>query len=481
MFLISFLLHLLVSIFLYAKFGERVLFFENADAGGYVSLAKSIVGGDGFSRNGAPTAVRTPAYPLFLASILALPVPKVWTILLLQNIMASIAVVLVFKIGEMLFSRRAGLVAGAFYAVEPYMLMTANLATTETVFNFVLVAFGYFFARWYLVDKYSSNKIPPLVGEGEGGVTRSIDNPLLPPPNRGRIFGLTISAALLGLATLVRPAALYAPGVVLVLLLIRWRYKKEKLTQVLKNAVVFGLIFFVMLSPWMIRQYARFGTPRITNIDSVMLYFRAAPLAVAAEEGIGYTAAIQVLWQRLQARFPGAGPGDEYTDFRFYQYMVDTTKELLARHRGLVFRTYAVSLVPAMFGTGYEYMLTDVFGFSRPAPRVSYSEVILQQGFGELLNQFARPDIFQVVLLVSLALWAGAYILILNILLRPGIWRAHILALFFLLGFAGYFIFVTLGPAVHVRYRIPTFPWLFVLVAAGVDFLMKKRRIRESL
>ena len=459
-FALAAVVHLATSIFLYAKFGERVLIFENADAGGYISLAKSIAGGDGFSRDGAPTAVRTPAYPLFLAGILALRLPFVWSVLVLQNLIVGVSVVLLYRIGKMLFSSRVGLIASIIYLAEPYMLMTANLATTETAFNFVIIVFGYFFVRWYICTKYENYENTKL---------------------RYLNFDFYVSAALLGLATLVRPAALYAPGVVLILLLIRWLYKKEKLTQVLKNAMVFGLIFGAVLSPWMIRQYARFGTPRITNIDSVMLYFRAAPLAVAEEEGIGYIDAIQVLWQRLQARFPGVGPGDEYTDFRFYQYMVDTTKELLARHRGLVFRSYTVSLIPAMFGTGYEYMLTDVFGLERQAPRVSYSEVILQQGLGALFRQFARLDIFQAALLLSLAIWAGAYILILNVLLRPSAWRAHLLAVFFLLGFASYFILITVGPAVHVRYRLPTFPWLFLLAAAGIDFLVKKRRIHGSL
>lgn len=463
LFAVSVAAHLLASIFLYDKFGERVLVFENADAGGYISLAKSIVAGDGFVRDGVYTAVRTPAYPLFLALIYSLPVPKVWTILLLQNLLASAAAVLVFKIGEILFSKRVGLIAGALYALEPYLLMTANLATTETFFNFIIAAFGYFFVRWYL-DKSEELSPPARGGDGRAeGETRG----------GGSASALYISAALLGLATLARPAALFAPGVVLILLLIRWRYKKEQLAQVFKNAVIFGLIFLAVLSPWLIRQYLRFGTPRLTNIDSVMLYFRAAPLAVAAEEGIGYTDAIQVLWQRLQAKFPDAGPGDEYTDFRFYQYMVETTKELLARQRGLVFKTYTVSLIPALFGTGYEYMLTDIFGLERQAPRPSYSEVILQQGFGGLFRQFAQPDIFQAALLFSLVLWASAYWLIFNLLIRRDSWRRYFLSLLFLLGFTGYFILITLGPAVHARYRLPTFPWLFILIAAGIDYLLK--------
>ncbi len=452
LFATSFIIHLLVSIFLFAKFGENVIFFENEDAHGYVSLAESVLDGRGFAWGKGFTATRTPAYPLFVAFAYALPLPNVWSLLILQNIIASLAAVLLFKIGERLFSARAGLIAGIIYMIEPYMLMTANLATTETFFNFVLIAFAYFFLQWYsCANIRTANTNIRITNNTQ----------------------LVMSAVLLGIATLTRPAALYAPGVVIILLIIRWIYKTESWKWFIKNSILFVAVFTATLSPWMIRQYARFGTPRITNIDAVMLYLKAAPLAVAAERGVSYDEATQILWQRLKDQFPGAGPGDEYTDFRMYAYMVTEAKELLSRHKAAIFKSYAVSFVPALFGTGYEYMVEEVFDVPRTSKRISYSGAWVERGLGGLLQEFRRPDIFQIILFGGIVVWMAVYGSILFFISSKKTWQEHFLAIFFLLGFTAYFILITLGPAQHARYRMPTFPFLFLLLAAALDFLAR--------
>jgi len=291
-----------------------------------------------------------------------------------------------------------------------------------------------------------------------------------------------MSAALLALAALTRPAALYAPGVVFILLGIRWIYKKESWRWFVKNSVLFAITFFIALSPWMIRQYVRFGTPRITNIDAVMLYLKAAPLSVAAERGVSYDEATQILWQRLKDQFPGAGPGDEYTDFRMYNYMVTAAKKLLAEQRGAVFKSYAVSFIPALFGTGYEYMVEEILNVPRVNERVSYSAVWVAEGAKGLLRQFSAPDVYQFIVFGSILLWLLTYWCIIIFILTKKARREHLLAIFFLLGFTAYFVLVTLGPAVHARYRMPTFPFLFLLLAAGLDFFLKYKyhRVRNG-
>lgn len=431
LFACSFIVHLAASIFLYATFGDQVLYFENEDALGYMEIAQHVAAGDGFMHNGVLSAVRTPLYPLFLTVILFFRLSMPWAILLLHNFIASAAAVLLYRIGKLFFSERVGLVAGYIYSLEPYMIMTSNLATTETLFNFLVLCFLYAFGKWYLRE--SSPRL------------------------------LLWSGFWLGLAMLTRPVALYAPLVVLLLLGFRWL--KERNTRVFfLHATLFLAMFFFVLSPWMLRQYARFGTPRLTNIDASMMYFRIAPIVVSAEEGIGYTDAIQRLKERLIAAYP------EYTDaqsntFQYYAFMKDETKKLVAKNPSIVAKYYALSLIPGLTGTGYEYMLEAVFGMKRSAARVSFTELLLKGDAAGYISALSHVDAFRLALLGGAGLWACAYLLIFWVLLRRVNWRIQWPVFAILLLFGGYFIFFSLGPQIHARYRMPSFPFLYLLLA----------------
>jgi len=167
-----------------------------------------------------------------------------------------------------------------------------------------------------------------------------------------------------------------------------------------------------------------------------------------------------------------------YNTFKYYDYMMSEAKQLIVNSPAPVLKQYAVSLVPAFFGTGYEYMLENVGGVDRKVDRVSYSGVFLEKGWSGLFVQLQRQDIFHAALLLSVLMWSVSYLLMLMSLIRRDTWKKHGYSITVILSIIGYFVVFSLGPASHARYRMPTFPFMFLLVALGVDLLIKKRIIR---
>lgn len=440
-FFISFGIHLAVSIFLYNKFGDQVLYFENEDAYSYVRLAQSVARGEGFAYDGVPSPTRTPVYPLVLSVFYFLHLPFVWSVLLFQNIIASCSGILVYRLGNMLFSERAGSYASALYILEPYMLMTANLATTETFFNFILLCFIFLFARWY---------------SGRGSLTHL--------GGAGMCAGFTL---------LTRPIVLYLPLLAVVLIATRYFFVKNSW----KSISIFILIFFsaclLVIAPWSLRQHTLFGRFKITNIDASMLYFKAAPVAVAARDGVTYDAALESLRSELQKKFPGYTEQTMNSSFAYYDYMARESKQLIRENIGAVIRYYFFSLIPALSGTGYEYILETVVGVGRSIPRVSYTDVLFTEGARGVATILRRFDIFQAVTFLGAGAWGFMYIVLLFTASKKEAWQGHGFAFFLLLSLIGYFVFFSVGPAIHARYRMPTFPLWFLLFGWSIDFLVK--------
>lgn len=442
LFLLSFFVHLLASIFLFQKFGDNILYFENEDAHSYVSTAQSIVAGDGFSRSGIPSAARTPVYPLVLSALFFLRLPTTWSILILQNIIASLSGVILFLIGKRFFGERAGKIAGYIYVLEPYMIMTANLATTETFFNFIMICFFYFFSRFY-VDKQNTRD-------------------------------LIISAILLALGALTRPIALYSMLLIVLLLAVRFIFYKRMIKQFVIFSAIFCAVFLSVIFPWSLRQHRLFGSWRITNIDSGMMYFRTGSIVVAKQEKVSNAEAIGILKQRLLEKYPDYDDEKVYNSFRYYDFMASETARLVKSEPFFVLKTFATSLIPSFFGSGYDYMLEDILGWRRASERLNYSKIFVEEGVSGVRKVIANLDILSVTMFFGAILWGLIYVAILFRLYSKEVWQKHFLLIILSVSLVGYFIFVSMGIAMHTRYRMPTFPFIFLFLGFALDFLYNK-------
>lgn len=190
-----------------------------ADEGIYLDTARRILDGDGFGAG----YDRVPAYPVFLG-LLAASLPDDLTVLrTAQAAVAAVGTVLVFLAADRIFGRHAAIAAGAVYALDPLLVISAGLFYPEAVAALLLPVIVLF------------------------AVEASA---------RDRLAASALAGALLGLLALFRPVALILPpitGCWIALTLPRGAGRR------LAHVGVLALACLTVLIPWTVRNFRVHG------------------------------------------------------------------------------------------------------------------------------------------------------------------------------------------------------------------------------
>lgn len=114
-------------------------FSMDPDSYSYETIAHTIL------QNGTltPSANRTPGFPAFIAMIYAVLGSDFKNIVLVQALIATLTIVLVYMIGRKVIGERAGLMAAALVAVDPFQVYFSAKVLTETLFTFMLCLIVY--------------------------------------------------------------------------------------------------------------------------------------------------------------------------------------------------------------------------------------------------------------------------------------------------------------------------------------------------
>lgn len=161
------------------------------------------------------------------------------------------------------YHKEAGLLAGVLMALNPRMVVYTNHLYVETVFITIYLAIIYSFIR-YFKDELSLKL------------------------NRHKRYvpvkQLLLYSFLLGIGNLTRPVLLLLPGVVIVFVLLYTAAKRLDASRALGVIALDGaltlLVMLIVLSPWIIRNYAVTG--RLILIDTngpINFYIAHNPLA----------------------------------------------------------------------------------------------------------------------------------------------------------------------------------------------------------
>ncbi len=194
------------------------------DEGAYDHLARGLASGKGYvSPEGEPTAYRPVGYPAFLAFLYLIFGPHLIAVRLVQSLLTTVLVCVVYLLGLRLFNKTVGRVAAAMCAAYPYYVYLSGVLYSEA-WSVLLTAS----AVYLFIVACDSPSVTKFVGVG----------------------------ALLGALVLTRPNMLAAlpffaawyfwvPGV-------RQRVPAWML------AVVVGVTALLVL-PWMVRNQVRVG------------------------------------------------------------------------------------------------------------------------------------------------------------------------------------------------------------------------------
>jgi len=192
------------------------------DSNRYQRVALNINHGRGFTEWGFPTAFSPPLYPFFMAGIFKVFGSSSVPIKIIQVLLSVLTCACIYWIGNTLFGRLTGLIAAFGIAINPEIIVLAGSLYTETLYIFISCLV---FAMIVYALKHPDRKIP-----------------------------WAIAGILMGLTILTRHILIFFP---LLLLIIVWVFSSLKRFR--KPLLLFNLICYLILVPWIVRHYVIFG------------------------------------------------------------------------------------------------------------------------------------------------------------------------------------------------------------------------------
>lgn len=383
----------------------------------YQRLGSLLAAGRGFgttglAAGGGPTAFRAPAYPIFVGAVFRVTGDSLTAVRLVQSVLGTLVVGLIAFVASELFDRRHGLVAAALASVYPPLILLGNGLLTEAI---SLPLESGALAAALLCRRWTAGRSPT-------------DAPWVP----GALVGSC--GLLLGLAILTRPvdAVLALPVVVLVA-------PRSGGRAVVRAGLVVG-IAIVMLLPWEVRDARAFDRLiPVTTQDGYIL------------SGVYNDQAARDPLHRAVWRPPVFVAGFEglFRDVRLNEATLDDA----LRRRSQAYAEQHPAYVARVVVTNVLYLF-DLLGPGHARPAT------LSIGYGTRLT-----DVW------VLSFYAMGILAVAGLVVRPrravptGVWLAPAL-----------FVLATVPTLGTTRYRAPIEPYLVVLGAAAVVWVIDQAR-----
>ena len=209
------------------------------DAFRYDFTARALADGLGYIHlNGEPTAFWPPGYPLLLAGAFSLFGQHLEVAQVLNALLGTATVGLVYLIGLRLFGRRPALIAAAIVAFFPSLIFFTAVTVSEVAFTF----FALLAVLLLLIEAQSF-----AGGSGRGPSTAS-----------GRSLRWLLAAGIvLGFASLVRGQALLLPLVLIPF----WLASGIDRRGVARGIVALALGMGLVVAPWTVRNAVELHAP----------------------------------------------------------------------------------------------------------------------------------------------------------------------------------------------------------------------------
>jgi len=460
----------------YALSFPALVQLEDVDARGYQALALNTLTGHGFSLNTdppyVPDAIRTPAYPLFIAFIYLVGGRDPLHVALVQGLLDSgTALVLIGLTARLTGRPRLGFIAGGLYALNPIAWRFCNELLTEIPLAFILTLMLWAFGR-YLENRKTG--------------------------------WLAFGGALTGLALLIKPNVILLPfilGVATILSSLhrgltpsltlphrevqRWGRAGWGPSRLWVAALPIG-VALILVFPWMARNRIVFGRWFLSQAfeSNLARVSAVATLAHAQGERVApWTPRWEAIYSGLilqaQARY---GPA-----------FISTPQTAMEADQALL-QLAAVS-ADVIRQHPRDFLLAHVEGFIRswvPQEHRFWYGVLTGQSWeslgseegvlGQALARFHNEGLSAAIAFVwqarvaslpplALGLWLGWIIiyLISAVLSLRGLWQFRDRPAFEFISLATIFYVTFLpGPIAYIRFQVPILPLLMVFIASGL-------------
>lgn len=421
---------------LHANGGDLTRTIRGQD--GYFDLSTNLVHGNGFSINPVPPYLEysygVPLYPFFMAFFLWIS-GSYAVAAMVQLLLGAL-----IPIMGMYFARRflpaterfrhAPLVVGVLLALSPYQILFSFIFYTETLFTLV---FGVFLILFLNFLKKPSIRLAVWAG----------------------LF--------LGFATLIKPTVQYI--VVMAIAFALWHFRKEWHKDLMTKLVCLALVFFMVLTPWLYRNYRVFHTVSLGTQMPFNLYEVLLPSVLSIEHHSSFGAEQQKLVLN--------------TADIFYSPPANLTQVAVTE-----IAQHPVALVELSALSAFTFFTHDGMLTFLQAAGISPSTYLQKPALLLLLSspwQFAQMVWMYMHTSMAAVFFARLFWIVVTACFFLGIYRlfrAKLLCseLLFSIIIVFYFMLTTMinGLSVNARFRMPVEPIIFVVAYAGLMLSFKK-------
>ena len=384
----------------------------------YMRAAYSLVNGNGY-----PGSIRAPGFSA-TAAILLKTVDSPLFICAFFAVAGGLASLVVYTAAKEYADYKTGLLAEALYAFNLTAVVNAPMLLTDTFFG-ILTALQLWLFVLFLKQKKS------------------------------RFIVLTALIAALG--TLIRPINLlwFLPGITLIFFVSGISWKKKLL-----NSLLFLLIFWAVISPWMVRNAMRDAGFCIDVNTGAMLHQNGAML-LAEVNGTDFESEKAVMLKNLnklfsdKQRFPTE---KSQVDYRKKEY----TRLILAHPFLWLKQQFQWKILLPDAPTFFEILNVT-------SPGRGTMGVLAKDGIWAAVNYYFDGKLWLPCLLMPFLLITGiTYAGCLGILLKDLIKiKTNYTELLLFLAFAEYYLFLP-GAITAPRYQIPALPVITLFAAMGI-------------
>lgn len=476
LFSVGFLVSLLLFLVSYGRLGLPAIQWGGNDFVEYSILAENWLSGHGFSlRNAepyAPSALRTPGYPFFLALSFQLSGGTLLASIFQMICLGALAVLAYRILTSLGLSTRLSFWASFLTVLEPDVSSMSVYLISDILFSVLILG-----ALASFLEAYRT----------------------------GRSRWFLLAEALVGASSLVRPVGL-AVGVVFFVVWVFKIFKDSRVPHGKNLLVLFlgGVCLIVFLLPWSFRNHRLFGTYRLSSADTYNLYTIIVPQIHARRDGVSFADAREHLLENFLTA-PELQPLPQITNmayqphpaeflmlenFQYEGWMREKFREAIAADSAFYLKSIAIGV--------YEYFsqvnwatplmhwnladpphqpnisLLDAAG-EGPTRFLSELKTRFSCGIG-CLAAFGLSMIGRLVWIIvaPLSLW-GVYVYMKAVPHQ----RVLLISMILALGLLAAIHIVVLGELVQPRYRLQAVPFFLAFALVGLLSLGRRGKYAE--
>lgn len=400
---------------------------DGGDSHDYVALAERMLSEGRFAMTptAAPETFRTPGYPLLVAVILAITGNIVF-VPIVQIILTAISAALIFLIGTRFFNRTVGIISAILFSIDPAGPLVSFVSMADMMFVFLLLVSVYVLIR----NENLSRRI---------------------------VF---LSGILIGVFALTRPIGFYIFPIIAVWLIYKDR---ENYKNALKVVGIFIVGVFLIVAPWMARNYYYYGHADISSIGIYNLLFYNIITFEHERTGVSKETLHEDILKQI-----GAKESDDYRSLAFTSQVKDVALKYILAHPIGYSVFHLISIVPFYIGTSIEAARSAVYGRARISGTVpsdiNVSSLVLHGNYRGAFSALTAnmPQLFE--RFVWLILCIASFVTAVSAVRRRDPYASVIVLFFALIVAFG----VLTGPVSYPRYRLPAEPFIFILGVTGV-------------